>query len=70
MLYGTSEELEYHARRAQQEESISHQSEDASVTEAHIRLAELHRARLEVVSALLSQPQDRSLYAGRADKEA
>jgi lipopolysaccharide biosynthesis regulator YciM len=70
MLLGTEEEEDYHSRRAAEELALSDRSRDPTTSDAHLSLANLHRSRSELVSALrnnrLNRPPDR--IAG-TDKE-
>jgi|GraSoiStandDraft_4_1057263.scaffolds.fasta_scaffold343444_1 lipopolysaccharide biosynthesis regulator YciM len=71
MLLGTEEELDYHDRRAAEELAISHRSADPITSDAHLILANLHRSRRELVTALRNHRPNRPanrIY--RSDKES
>jgi hypothetical protein len=70
MLRGTKEELEYHEARAADELAISNSCDDVSISNAHLELANLHRTRSELVTALLnSGSKRRNNHIHSADKE-
>ena len=70
MLLGTEEELGYHSRRAAEELALSDRSADPISSDAHLSLANLHRSRSELVSALRERRANRSpARICRTDKE-
>ena len=71
MLRGTDDEFEYHSTRAAEEIAHSNGCSDQASAEAHLVLANLHRSRAELVTALRSARRtgrDDCIY--RTDKES
>ena len=70
MLFGTTEELHYHAARATEEFALSARSNDPAASRAHHALATLHRSRVELVDSLLNRRRNRAYDPiSRTDKE-
>jgi lipopolysaccharide biosynthesis regulator YciM len=70
MLLGTEEEEDYHSRRAAEELALSDRSPHRITSDAHLSLANLHRTRGELVSALRNnRPNRRPDRIHRTDKE-
>jgi hypothetical protein len=70
MLLGTEEELDYHSRRAAEELALSDRSHDSISSDAHLSLANLHRSRSELVTAIRNnRPNRPAERITRTDKE-
>jgi hypothetical protein len=70
MLMGTEEERDYHSRRAAEELALADRSPDPITSDAHLCLANLHRSRSELVTALRDSRPNRPLERiHKADKE-
>ena len=71
MLYGTDEEMEYHAIRASQELALSNRCNDPNASNAHFQLASMHRTRYELATALRARRSNRNNnYIYSTDKES